>query len=97
MEITCYKCKKTLQFDDGHKITRSEDCDHCGYDLHSCTMCTFYSKSSYNECSEPVALRVSDKEKANFCDYFKVSTKNSASEADKAADYLAIAKSLFKN
>lgn len=33
-------------------------------------MCVFFDLSSYNECKEPVAERIVDKEKPNFCDYF---------------------------
>ncbi len=32
--------------------------------------CRFYDETAYNECSEPSAERVVDKEKSNFCDYF---------------------------
>ena len=36
-----------------------------------CKNCEFYDTSAYNECKESQAERVVDKEKANFCDYFK--------------------------
>ena len=32
--------------------------------------CRFYDSSAYNDCSEPAADRVVEKDKANFCDYF---------------------------
>lgn len=53
------------------RIGRSDRCDGCGMDLHSCKNCRFYDEKVYNECSEPQAERVVDKEKSNFCDYFE--------------------------
>jgi hypothetical protein len=37
--------------------------------------CVFFDQSVYNQCSEPMADRVVDKTKANFCDYFKVAVQ----------------------
>ncbi|OSM02568.1 hypothetical protein MAIT1_02738 [Magnetofaba australis IT-1] len=33
--------------------------------------CRFYDPASYNECAEPVAERVVEKEDSTFCDWFK--------------------------
>ena len=57
-------------------------------------MCEFYDKNSYNECRESSAERVVDKEKANYCDYFKLSGKNSGVDPKQAA--LDALNSLFK-
>jgi hypothetical protein len=32
--------------------------------------CGFYEAGAFNNCREPQAERVVDKERANFCDYF---------------------------
>lgn len=57
--------------------------------------CTHYEPARYNECTEPVADRVVDKEKGNFCDYFKPGSRaNSGQDAKSAA--LKAAEALFK-
>lgn len=68
--MLCHHCKKDVSLID-NKVGFREDCSHCGADLHICLNCSFYDKSAYNECHEPSADRVVDKEKANFCEFFK--------------------------
>jgi hypothetical protein len=58
-------------------------------------MCQFFDKAAYNECREPMANRILEKETANFCDYFKVGgAKKAGSDKDQLVD---AANSLFKN
>ncbi len=57
-------------------------------------MCSFYDKNSYNECKEPIADRITDKEKSNYCDYFKLN--DGVGVKDKKDDLLAAANALFK-
>lgn len=64
----CFSCGKPLEI--SGKPGRRDDCPSCGADLRTCYNCRFYDKNAYNECSEPVAERVVEKDKANFCDYF---------------------------
>lgn len=52
------------------KISFRESCPHCGRDAHICMNCTFYDRSSYNECRESAADRVVEKERNNYCEYF---------------------------
>lgn len=94
-KLNCYNCGKDLAMEPSTKISRSEECPHCYASLHCCKMCRFFDKSAYNECKEPMANRVLDKEKANFCDFFKLDGGGSQ-EQDKE-DLLAAAKSLFKD
>lgn len=51
-------------------MSRREACSRCEAELHCCLNCTFHDPSNYNECREPSAERVVDKERSNFCDYF---------------------------
>lgn len=91
----CYKCNKELALTAGTDIGRSEECPSCFANLRCCKMCEFYDTSAYNECREPVAERIVEKEKANFCDYFKLSSsQSSASDTKQAA--LDAANALFK-
>ena len=68
----CYACNQSTELEAEQKILRHEECPHCQIQLHCCKMCVFYDTKVYNECREPLAERLVDKEKANFCSYFKI-------------------------
>jgi hypothetical protein len=68
--LVCWKCGASLT----HlslPLTRRDICKQCNADLHACKLCEFYSVSKAKHCREPIAEEVSDKQRANFCDYFK--------------------------
>ena len=69
MQIKCSICGNIEDF--SNNIGFRDECSKCKSSLHICKNCAFYSETSYNECKEPQADRVLDKEKANYCDYFK--------------------------
>jgi hypothetical protein len=52
-------------------LRRLEECRKCGAELHVCKLCEWYNTSVAKHCREPIAEEVKDKERANFCDYFK--------------------------
>lgn len=56
-------------------------------------MCVFFDRAAPSQCREDDAEDVSDKERVNFCDWFKPSEsafdQNRKSEADAAQDALA--------
>ena len=64
----CHHCHGEILIDG--EPGRRETCPHCGADLHCCFNCRFYDPDSYNQCREPQAERVLDKERGNFCDFF---------------------------
>ncbi|GAA0858735.1 hypothetical protein [Aliiglaciecola litoralis] len=68
--LTCWKCGDTLK---GviFPVSRREECPNCSADQHVCKMCKEYD--GRGGCNEERAERVSDTEKANFCDYFSPS------------------------
>jgi hypothetical protein len=66
----CHRCGAALALD--RRIGRREVCAGCGVDVHVCKNCGFYSAGAYNDCREPNADRVVDKESSNFCEYFAV-------------------------
>ncbi len=76
-------------------VGRSDHCPKCMADTRCCKMCQFYDPKSYNECREPMADRVPDKEKANFCDYFKIGSPGNDAEKQRQ-ELLARAQALFK-
>jgi len=51
--------------------SRYEECSACKADQHVCLMCKEYDPTVADGCREDRADYVLDKEKANFCDYFK--------------------------
>ena len=70
MDLVCWKCGASLK-EILQPFSRDAQCLACDSDLHVCLMCRFYDKSRYNQCREPVAEQVRDKDRSNFCDYFK--------------------------
>ena len=59
---------------------RSSRCDRCGADLRCCRSCRFHDPSAWNECAEPSAERVLEKDRANFCDWFSPRVAGSAAD-----------------
>jgi hypothetical protein len=53
-----------------------------------------YDPKNYNECKEPSAEVVKEKERANFCDFFKALENGDA--VDTKTKYLSAAEALFK-
>ena len=74
LALSCYRCGHALRLMPRDKIARTESCAGCGADLHSCVHCRFFDPSRNNQCAEPQAEWVRDKESANFCGYFEVRT-----------------------
>lgn len=88
--LVCWKCGAEL-VDVPMPLGRREECAACHADLHVCRMCEFYDTSVAKSCREPVADEVSDKERANFCGYFKP-RPNAHRARDSAAEDEARAK-----
>ncbi|MDY6948884.1 MAG: hypothetical protein SXG53_24580, partial [Pseudomonadota bacterium] len=70
MALVCWKCGHSLA-DLTLPLLRLEECRHCHAELHVCKLCEWYSLAVAKHCREPIAEEVKDKERANFCDYFK--------------------------
>lgn len=92
--VRCHSCSAELEFDD--PVGRSARCPACASDLRCCLNCRFYDESSYNECSEPAAERVLEKDRANFCDYFSPGSKAGPARPAPAADGLSELEKLFR-
>ena len=67
--MICWKCRKEIDIE---KPVRGDECPLCHADLHVCKACDFYESGSHNDCRESSAEFVSDKERGNFCDYFRL-------------------------
>jgi predicted RNA-binding Zn-ribbon protein involved in translation (DUF1610 family) len=66
----CFSCGH--EFDSTLKAFRSTLCPSCGADVRVCKNCVFYDPKAHWECRETIPEAVRDKERANFCDYFRL-------------------------
>ncbi len=95
IEVTgsCWYCQTFLSSLD---YGRADSCSKCGRDTRVCKGCFFYDLSSSHECRESQADRVLDKEKSNFCDYFRPKLAGGSSAPLSQAALKAVADALFK-
>ena len=82
---TCWKCAGPLQ-ELQLPLPRHEECSHCRAQLHVCRMCLYFDAAAAQQCREPVAENVSDKQRANFCGYYQINPQAYAGLLDQAAD-----------
>jgi len=75
----CHGCKKEISAD--LFVGRQAQCPFCRADLHCCFNCAFYEPGAYNDCRESQAERVLDKNRSNFCDYFRFQAAEDDSKA----------------
>lgn len=67
-------------------VTRRDECPKCKTELHVCLNCSFFDEKKAYGCKEERADPPRDKERANFCEYFKFREENdgmSKKEAEK--------------
>lgn len=80
----CFKCKTEVTLE---KIFFRDECSVCGSDLHVCTNCLFYDRGKANSCREDKADYVKEKDRANYCEYFRfcddISKESGKAEAEK--------------
>jgi hypothetical protein len=69
-ELHCWRCGASLA-ELTPPIERRDECPACRAQLYVCRFCEFYDTKVAKQCREPVADEVKDKERANFCGYFK--------------------------
>lgn len=86
---SCYFCGAELDL----PVYRSSECPSCGRDVKICMNCEFYSGNSHWQCRESITEPVVDKERANYCDYFRPGNNNRAEQESK--DALDAFKKLF--
>jgi hypothetical protein len=78
-EGVCWHCGHTLAAAD---YTREGECPNCRKQTHVCRNCRFFAPGRSNDCFEPVAEPVNDKQRANFCDYFEPGTDTYRASGD---------------
>lgn len=75
----CHSCGAELPPD--APIFRDTECQNCSRPLKVCLNCTFYERGAQWDCREPLAEPVQEKDRANFCDYFRPGGKPRADRA----------------
>ena len=89
-KLACYRCGASLEAL-SLPLTRRDQCPECSADLHVCRMCVHYDRNVARQCREDGAEDVTEKERPNFCEWFKPSSKafdparKSEADAAKAA------------
>jgi len=92
----CGACGTSIELASGERVGFRDACPRCSSDLHACRNCSHHDPGAYNECREPNAERVSDRERANRCDWFAPRTGAPASTPDPKAGAQAALDALFK-
>jgi hypothetical protein len=95
-KAVCYNCHTELAYEAGSNVLRTEQCPKCEVELRCCANCKFYDPQSYNECREPTAERLTEKKKANYCEFFALMADPEKEKEDQNK-ILNAAKSLFKD
>ena len=95
--MNCWHCAREIEIVAGKdRVGFREDCAGCGRPLHACRNCNFYDPTYNNSCREPVADLVADKERANFCEYFKPASGRSVKAAPPKSEAQKKLEALFK-
>ena len=94
--MICFDCGRDISIQKDGRIGRGDECPHCGADMHVCMNCQHYDSKSYNECREPAAEVVKEKDRSNFCDHFTPRTGSAGPGASDKDKLRAAAEALFK-
>jgi hypothetical protein len=95
--MLCHHCANEIKIEG--MITRGNECTQCGSDIRCCLNCANYDVAAHNRCREPQAEWVSDREKANFCDFFRPNERAATGHTGTATteDARRAFEDLFKN
>jgi len=92
--MICYNCQEEIAIES--KLTRNATCPKCLSYLHCCRNCRFYDPNAHNQCREPQAEWVKDKEAANYCDFFEPGAGGKVSQDSRKAEAKKKLNDLFK-
>lgn len=68
--LQCYRCGADLSAL-SLPLSRADLCPDCGTFVHCCRLCVNFDRSVPRQCREDDAEEVTNKETANFCDWFE--------------------------
>ena len=69
--IVCWHCGVSVS-EEPLPLSTYAECRPCRAQLHCCRQCQHYNPRLRVDCDEPRAESHSEREKANFCDWFKL-------------------------
>ena len=69
--IVCWHCGVSVS-EEPLPLSTYAECRPCRAQLHCCRQCQHYNPRLRADCDEPRAESHSEREKANFCDWFKL-------------------------
>lgn len=72
-DLSCWRCGADLG-ELSLPLGRLDECTACTIPLHVCRMCVHFDPGVARQCREDDAEEVREKERPNFCDYFRPST-----------------------
>jgi hypothetical protein len=81
----CHCCGAVIDIE---KISRRDECRACGADLRVCLNCTFYDEGRANQCFEPQAEKIKEKDRSNYCDFFQFKQECTKTSSRETADKL---------
>ncbi len=67
--MVCHSCGREIKL--LGTVHRKDECPHCKADTRCCKNCRFFDPGRSNQCTEPQADYVKEKDRANFCDFFQ--------------------------
>ncbi len=74
----CHRCGQAVDIE---FVGRRDECPKCGSDLRVCLNCDFYEEGRANACREPQAETVKEKDRSNFCSFFRFREAEGTAEA----------------
>jgi hypothetical protein len=92
--MNCFHCGHQVELKDRAGFRAA--CPRCDRSLHVCLNCEFYDPTFNNQCREPLADRVIDKDRANFCEYFVPGTTTQSRLPSPPNDARSKLEALFK-
>ena len=93
--MQCSACRFEIPLAAGETVGYRDTCERCDADLHACSNCAHHDASVYNECREPSAERILDRERANRCEWFRPSSADAFAEEAKKSSMSEL-EALFK-
>ena len=94
--MRCFCCGVENAPAPGARVGFRDACAGCGADLHVCRNCAHHDPSAYNECREPQAERVGDRERANRCEWFAPGVQGGGERAAEKSAARRDLEALFK-
>ncbi len=94
--ISCYRCGTSLA-SLSLPLSRQDECPECHNYVHVCKMCIYFDARVPRQCREDGAEEVREKDRLNFCDWFKPSENAfDADRKDEEDGARSAAEDLFK-